>query len=168
VLFHTNAAEGRLPDNGTTSHHVGAGIIEFTTAKSTWTRFSFPINYSSTTIPDYFLIVTTAGDELDAVEGSELWLDDMAFVYNPPVQTTEIAEVEIPFTLFSHQNSVNLNILKNYSQVELSLYSLDGKLAWHTNSIDQNNLFTPNLSEGIYVYQLMIDNVMYTGKISLN
>lgn len=168
VLFHTNAAEGSLPDNGTTSHHVGSGIIEFTTAKSTWTRFSFPINYSSATLPDYFLIVTTAGDELDAVEGSELWLDDMSFIYNPIAQPTAIEEVEIPYTIFGNKNTLNLSVLKNYTQSSFSLFGLDGKLVWSINSIDPTNVFTPGLNQGIYIYQLTIDNVVYSGKISLN
>ena len=77
----------------------------------------------------------------------------MSFVYNPPVQTTEITEVKIPFTMFSHQNTLNLDVLKSYYQIELSLSSLDGKLAWNANSVESNNVFTPNLSDGIYVYQ---------------
>lgn len=166
ILFHINDEEGRLPDNGITSHHVGSGIVEFTTAKSSWTRFSFPINYSTTTLPDYFLIVATAGDELNAVENSELWLDDVSFVYNP--QPVGIEEVIIPFTIFSTNNQVSLNIFNDYTQGGLSLYALDGKLVWNTKSIESFNLFTPTLNQGIYIYQLMIDNIVYSGKISLN
>lgn len=168
ILFHTNSAEGLLPENGTTNHHVGNGIVEFTSVKAVWTRFSFPINYTLAADPNYFLIVATAGDELNAQENSELWLDDMSFIYNPVSQPTAINEITIPFSIFSNQNIINLNLLNSYSKGELSLYSLEGKLVWNKKSIDTNNTFTPELSKGIYVYQLMIDNVLYSGKISLN
>ena len=164
VLFHTNAVEGKLPENGSTAHHIGSGIINFTTANSTWTRFSFPINYTSTVTPNYFLMVATAGDELNAVENSELWLDDLAFVYNPPLS---IEEVEIPFTIYSSQNQLNLKILNAFNLGSVQLLSLDGKTVWQSNEITTTNSFTPNISTGIYIYQLLIDGKIYSGKIVL-
>ena len=165
ILFHTNGAEGKLPENGSTTHHVGSGIVNFTSAKSTWTRFSFPINYSSTNTPNYFLIVATAGDELNAVENSELWLDDLSFIYNPPLS---INEVKIPYTLYAFENQLTLNLLNQFKVSQLSLFALDGKQIWQSTSIQNKNIFYPNVAKGMYVYQLNIDGKLYTGKISLN
>ena len=165
VLFHTNAAQGKLPETGSTAHHVGSGIVNFTSAKSIWTRFSFPINYTSSATPNYFLIVATAGDELNAVENSELWLDDLSFVYNPPLS---INEIKVPYTIFATENQLRLNVLNAFNLGELSLYALDGKNVWKSNNLTSENTFSPNLANGIYVYHLQIDGQIYTGKISLN
>ncbi len=168
VLFHTDGAQGQLPTAGTTSHIVGDGIIEFTSAKSSWTRFSFPITYGSTSDPDYFLIVATAGDETNAVTGSELLLDDLSFVYNPPAPPVGLAEVQIEYTLFANQNQINVNVLNSFEAAQLSLYSLSGKEVWNTSMTEQSNQFQPNLNTGIYIYKFIVDNKVYSGKISLN
>ena len=168
VLFHNSDELGRLPDNGTVSHHIGNGIIEFTVTQATWKRFSFPITYNSSSDPTSFLIVTTAGDELDAVSGSELLLDDMSFIYNPEIETsTSLNEVELPFTIFSYSNIINLNLLNEFNQVDFNLYALDGKKVFQTNDINSSNALTTDLNSGIYIYHITIDNRTYSGKISL-
>ena len=150
ILFHANSTKGILPYNGTINHPVASGILEFTAAKVVWSRFSFPVNYTFAADPNYFLILATAGDELNAQENSKLWLDDMPFIYNPVSRPTAINEITIPFRISSNQNIINLNLFNSYSKGELSLYSLEGKLVWNKKSIETNNLFTPNLSPGIY------------------
>jgi len=162
VLFHTAATEGKLPENGSTSHWVGTGITEFTTAKSSWTRFSFPINYTSVTAPNYFLIVATAGDGLNAVTDSELWIDDMAFVYNPPPVSIEELTSESHITVFN--NTIKFDLNKPILPTKFNLFSIDGKVVW-SSLVSESTLLTPNLNSGIYIYNYSINGKMYSGKV---
>jgi hypothetical protein len=173
ILFHTNTSQGQLPDDGTTSHHVGSGLYEFTSTQSTWKRFSMPINFTTTTNPNYFLIVITAGDELDAVENSELWIDDISFVYNPvapppPPPTSSIIENINEFNIFSTEQTISLNVNNEFNNASLVIYSIDGKMVY-TNSIESNTtVHNLNATNGIYIYKVIIDNNVYKGKININ
>ncbi len=49
-----------------------------------WTRFSVPFNYVSTDSPQYVLVTaTSSADQETNVAGSEVWFDDLEFIYNP-------------------------------------------------------------------------------------
>lgn len=79
--------------------------------------------------------MTTAGDELDAVSGSELYLDDMFFINNPAVEPlVGLTEVEVSYTIYSHGNIINLDVLSQFNTFDFKLYGLDGKQVWQTNS----------------------------------
>ena len=165
IMFHTSAAQGKLPESGGTSHWVGNGIIEFTTAKSNWTRFSFPISFYTVFAPNYFLTVATAGDGLNAEAGSQLWLDDMSFIYNPPVS---VEEIEVSnFNISAYNSQIDIDINSTFIQAELTIFTLDGKIVLNESINSENSLINSDLSNGIYIYQLSIDGEVSSGKIVL-
>jgi hypothetical protein len=90
VLLHDNSAPGIVPEPGSTDHWVGKARYDVNAAP-TWTRFSVPFNYYNDNSPNYALIVVTSGDSTIAVDGSEMWIDDLAFVYNPNTVVVEPA-----------------------------------------------------------------------------
>jgi hypothetical protein len=164
VLFHNNSTQGQLPSNGSTSHWVGNGLVEFTSSQSIWKRFSFPINWLTNGIPNYVLIVSTAGDETNSVTGSTLWLDDLAFVYNPTPSI--VNEAGIFYSLYNYNQQIHLNLPSSYTSASLSIYNLTGQKVFVSNKL--NTSIFHELNNGIYIYQLIIDGKTYSGKISID
>jgi hypothetical protein len=164
VLFHTTAHQGELPAYSNYTHWVGNGRTEFTTSKSSWTRFSFPINYSTSILPTHFLIISSAGDALNAQENSQLSLDDMSFIYNPPAGINESKEVN--HTIYAYNSEINVELDEEFNTATIKLYSLDGKLIMNEVIEDNIGKIQTQLSSGMYIYQLNIDGEIISGKIS--
>jgi hypothetical protein len=73
-----------LPDHGTKKNWVGGvKLMLGATKKDEWKRFSVPVQYFRKDMtPQYMLIVLSAGNRKNAVEGSEAYFDDMQLIYN--------------------------------------------------------------------------------------
>lgn len=83
ILLHDNTATGKLPEAGATDHWVGRVQYDIAGAAAVWTRFSMPFAYFNDNSPNYALVVITSGDTTAAVAGSQMWMDDLALIYNP-------------------------------------------------------------------------------------
>jgi len=163
ILFHTNSDQGELPETINYAHWVGNGVIQFMTSKSSWTRFSFPIHYTTTQLPNHFLIISSAGNGLDAQEGSQLWLDDMSFVYNPPLSVNELQIAN--HSIYAFNSEVYFELENEFNSATIQLYSLDGKLVLDESIKNNIGKIQTQLSKGIYIYQLNIDGEIFTGKM---
>lgn len=88
----------------------------------TWTRVSLPFVYNTndTRTPQYILITTTSSaDQMNGVNGSTFYLDDIEAIYNPTIATGTInpltyyvsatsgTTVSVPFTLTGTYGSGN-------------------------------------------------------------
>lgn len=74
-----------LPDHGTKSCWVGGVKIMLpATGGDRWERFSAPFGYFKNSSPKYILIVFSAGNRQQAVEGSTAYFDDIQLIYNKP------------------------------------------------------------------------------------
>ena len=73
-----------LPDRGTKKNWVGGvKLILPATRKNTWTRFSAPVYYfKKDIVPQYLLVILSAGNRKQAVTGSEALFDDLQLIYN--------------------------------------------------------------------------------------
>ena len=81
VLLHID--EGRLPAFGTESNYVaGASWKGPYTTVGEWTRFSTPFQYLNDWQPEWILFILTAGDSAGSAEGTQVWYDDLALIYN--------------------------------------------------------------------------------------
>jgi hypothetical protein len=57
---------------------------------NTWTRFSVPFVYTSPDTPQYILSILTSSSVPGAGEtGSELWVDELEVIYNPPCTSSD-------------------------------------------------------------------------------
>ncbi len=83
ILLHDNTATGKLPEIGATDHWVGRAQYNVEGTVTEWTRFSVPFNYFNDNSPNYLLAVITSGDTTAAVDGSQMWMDDLELIYNP-------------------------------------------------------------------------------------
>lgn len=165
ILFHTTSNPGELPEFDSYSHWVGNGTVGFSVAKSSWTRFSFPIDYTTTALPTHFLIISSAGNGLNAVEGSELFLDDMSFIYNPPVGIIETKTSGNSIT--AYDSEINIELKNDFNIATIKLFSLDGKLLLEDVILNKVNKIQSQLTNGIYIYQLTVDGETTSGKIGL-
>lgn len=79
---------------------------------STWTRVALPFTYVDNRTPKYILITSTSSaDQLNGVNNSTFWLDDIEAIYNPTIATGTVAtgpyyvsastgtSISFPFTL---------------------------------------------------------------------
>jgi hypothetical protein len=72
-----------LPDRGTKSCWVGGVKLMLPeTSGDAWTRFSAPLNYFKDGAPKNIIIVFSAGNRQQAVEGSIAFFDDIQLIYN--------------------------------------------------------------------------------------
>ncbi len=123
VLIHSGSTQ--IPTNNT-SEWIAMAEKRFLSANNSWSRFSVPFQYfNSINSPGYILCVISAGDSTLAIQDSELLIDDIELIYNPPTHVKQIEEdfVEISRTY----NQIQLSNLKG-SAVNLNLYDLHGKV----------------------------------------
>ncbi|MCM1168939.1 MAG: hypothetical protein NC324_03280 [Bacteroides sp.] len=93
---------------------IGSANQKITRGNGGWVRYSVPIAYESDETPAYLLLSFTAGNNFrEVVEGDELWVDDVEFIYNPvlSIDTAEYLEMahhgssglsfELPYTFYS-------------------------------------------------------------------
>ena len=161
VLLHTSGATGKLPESGSTAHWIAKARCNINVAYGSWTRVSAPFHYYSAANPDYALVVVTSGDSTIAVDGSEMWIDDIELIYNPP--GTGIDEAKNPFYVYAHQMSLIVNSA-NFAQSNLRIYGLDGREVLNSPIESSYNQF-PISTPGVYIYQIEQSGRIYSGKV---
>lgn len=81
VLLHDRYVT--LPDKGTKSNWVaGVKLMLGATPGDEWVRFTAPLKYLKDKAPEYLLIVLSAGNRKNAVEGSVAYFDDLELIHN--------------------------------------------------------------------------------------
>ena len=72
-----------LPDHGTkSSWYGGVKVMLGSTGSNSWKRFSAPIQYFKEGNPKFILVVFSAGNRQNAIEGSTAFFDDIKLIYN--------------------------------------------------------------------------------------
>ncbi|MDE5703854.1 MAG: hypothetical protein K2H70_03410, partial [Bacteroidales bacterium] len=132
MYLHNNAKlEDRNPNGTAVGTVIGSASCKIT--NTDWQRISLPIQYTGDETPAYLLASFTAGNNFrEVVEGDELYVDDMLFIYKPslhiavdtvipvPVRKNEaFATLEVPFTLNGTMSPFNLEA-DNVVYAELS------------------------------------------------
>ncbi len=136
---------------------------------ATWTRFSFPLTYVSSSAPAYIMInATSSANQLTTVAGSKIWLDDIQAVYNSTTGITNNSVSENDFLVYSFSKTIFVGCNnKNGEASNITVYDLAGKQVFSekmTNDRDYSfNL--SDLTSGIYLYRLSSDGVTKNGKL---
>tara|TARA_B110000046_G_C12985515_1_gene395414 strand:+ start:746 stop:1666 length:921 start_codon:yes stop_codon:yes gene_type:complete len=163
VLLHDDSAPGVLPETGSTDHWVGHARFDIEGDYDEWTRISTPFTYYTESAPDYVLVVVSSGDSTIAIEGSEMWIDDIELIYdNSSIETLN----ELEHQVFSNESGLTVN-LADYTDAKIALYGLDGKLVYEAglnSAISQHNI----PATGTFVYRILKDDQIATGKIIIN
>jgi putative glycosyl hydrolase or carbohydrate binding protein/type IX secretion system substrate protein len=142
-----------------------------TTTVSSWTRFSLPFNYFSTSNPAYIMInVTSSANQSTTVTGSQMWLDDIAVVYNPSAGINQVTNNQNLKAYYADKTVyVDLQNTTN-DESTLSIFDLTGKLmsSQKLESTKLNTLNVSTLNAGMYLYQIVGSAYQKTGKFIIN
>lgn len=163
------------PETPTTYHPdptankiADALFVGGTSNVSTWTRFSKPFSYVSSSNPAYIMInVTSSNNQNTTVSGSTFLLDDIAVVYNSGAGINE-NNIDKSVRLFFYDKIFYIDFMnRNEGQSTLTIYDISGKLILsqkvdnsHINSIDLKTF-----TAGMYVYSLSGDTFQKAGKL---
>lgn len=159
ATYHANPTANKIAD---------ALFLTPTANVSTWTRFSVPFNYVSTSSPAYIMInVTSSANQGTTVTGSKLWLDDLQAVY----ATTKVNSVTMSSDnakVYSAGKTVYVTFADgNEEQSVLSIFDLTGRVVFtHDVRNDQACSFDlASLNTGVYLFQLSNHDFRKTGKL---
>ncbi|MBD5387836.1 hypothetical protein HDR68_00330, partial [bacterium] len=102
MYLHNNAKlEDRNPKGTSVGTVIGSASCKIT--NTDWKRISLPIAYQSQDNPAYLLMSFTAGNNFrEVVEGDELWVDDVLFIYNPILRIDTVSPLQV-----AHHGSQN-------------------------------------------------------------
>lgn len=116
--------------------------LDFTTTVSTFTKFVLPINYLSSATPDSARIILFSSDGANAVQNSELIIDELSFLFCPTANVTTTDETSVG----ANDGTATVNVTGGATP-----YSY----AWATSATTQS---ISGLSPGNYCVTVTDDN----------
>lgn len=175
VILHTG--DYYDPETPSTYHNDASankiGEALFLTPMSsvgTWTRFSVPFTYTSSSIPQYIMVnMTSSADQNTTVGTSKMWIDDIDVVYNP-VGVNTLAALENSVKVYSAEKAVFINSAAELADnTLLSVYDLTGKVvaAEDLSGTKFKAVDCAYLPTGVYIYKLSSGAFTKTGKLSI-
>ncbi len=134
---------------------------------NTWTRFSAPIHYYKEEDPEFVLLTISSSVGVNAIGGTELWLDDLEFIYNNGTGVDEENQVNIE--LFPSAGTIHVFVKNaNSERYTLTVYDITGKLLLEEEGITaQKNTHAHKLQHGIYIAKISYGNQVFSKKIAL-
>ncbi len=142
-----------------------------TTTVSTWTRFTAPFVYVNATTPAYIMInMTSSNNQTTTITGSKIWLDDISFIYNPPVGIKENS-FDKNVKVYSYGKTIYVDFSdKSNDQSTLEIYDATGKLvASHTiNNNINTTIDMSDLNSGLYLYKMNHKSQGKSGKLFID
>ncbi|CAG5080174.1 PCMD domain-containing protein [Parvicella tangerina] len=164
VILHTGSSFD-FPDDENGPNQVGRARFNMPNATiGSWTRFSVPFHYNTSSSPAYILAVLTSGDSTQAVNGSKAWFDDIELIYNP-VSVEELQAEN--FTVSSLQNGLKLWGGSGLNaNISVQLIDLQGREVATTNwSSYEDYVWQLNELSGIYLLRFHVADKMITKKV---
>tara|TARA_B110000285_G_scaffold228953_1_gene292837 strand:- start:2846 stop:3778 length:933 start_codon:yes stop_codon:yes gene_type:complete len=164
ALIHKGSA--KIPDAAKTNY-IGFAEYRTPSVKTTsWVRFSIPFIYTSTDIPEYILLILTSGNGTSAINKSVAYFDDLELIYNKPISVIEknpLSDVSI----YGSQNQINFDLtdLKPNESVKIQVFDMVGKERINEVTSDKYRVSFDNLTSGIYVCVVKINNQYYRKKV---
>jgi hypothetical protein len=162
LLLHDDTDDGILPETGATGHWVGKARFEVTGTIGSWTRISAPFYYYNESDPTHALMVISSGDSTIAVEGSQLWVDDIELIYNPPL-SVEVNEIQ--HLVYNSSNGIVVNI-SDYTNALFKVLSIDGRVLYEA-ILDGSQTAHTIGRKGVFIYQITQNGQTVTQKIVL-
>jgi hypothetical protein len=136
------------------------GFVKFNTphtAVTTYTRFSRPINYFSSSTPTLSYWIVSASDGVNPVVNSNIIVDDFDLIFNP-------SGVGIPESNLADQVQLNSNFTSNFLTVSnqsfknivLTIFDNTGKKVISKNLVNGvSEIDIQKLKSGVYFYNFM-------------
>lgn len=163
VALHT----GELQLPGDETNIVALAYIELPSeTQDTWKRFSVAFEYYQYGLPEYYLSVITGGNGVNAIEGSEIWYDDLEFIYNPESVNENILE---NILLYSSNGKINVLLKVHNTEYQIMVSDLMGRQIFNGNIVSGENLqITTDNSKGVYIVSFQNGDDRISTKIVIN
>lgn len=164
ALLHTGFASQPQPDS---SNWIALAKANLATENvPEWTRFSIPFNYFLDTEPEFILFNFSSGAGLDAVAGSEMWIDDIELVYNVDGIDEELAENLLKAYGYNRTIVADLSRFGMGTRFELGIYDLTGKLV-KKQTLESGSKYEINdFQPGLYICSFLnSDGLVITKKV---
>jgi hypothetical protein len=119
-----------------------------------WTRFSAPFVYTSSSSPSYIMInITCSANQSTTITGSKMWVDDISFVYNT---LSSINEYDLAKNAKVYYFDKNVYVSTKVSEpLTLELFDVTGRtVLTHTTESASATIDVSILKAGIYLYKL--------------
>lgn len=157
ILLHSGTT-GKIPDPSEVNYVAYNAYSLPATDVTQWTRFSFALDYLNENDPTYLLVNISAGNGTDAKTGSELWLDDLSFVYN----SSSIDEFELESLVrvyaADQQITIDLTQVINSTSYKVSLFDLTGKMVQELTQRGGEIQRSEFLKPGLYLCSIIGNN----------
>ena len=151
---------------------VGSAYFETPASDVTeWTRFCVPFHYfKEDTRPEYILVTISSGNEYEAKDGSELWVDDLKMIYNNGNTTSVRPRPVTSADLKSWYSDgvLNVRLLKQSGNqtYHLSVLDMTGRSVYNgTISSNDRQQIPLNVAQGIYVVRVYGNTETFTRKV---
>ncbi len=144
--------------NGTEDTIAHARFVTPSSSVSQYTRFSVPFEYRNSNTPSKAVNLISSSDGFNAVVGSQIWIDDLALIYNTIINAVaEIIETRVE--VYYAANKLFIDNPEKEDIGDILVYNAAGQ---HVKSLSIGHLSTKNLPQGFYTY--VIPAVGITGK----
>lgn len=146
VALHT----GDLQLPGDEANIVAIAYLELPSiVQDSWKRFSMAFEYFQSGAPEYYLSVITGGNGVNAVEGSEIWYDDLEFIYNPESVDENLLEDVL---VYSSNGKINVSLKVQNSEFKIMVSDIMGRQVYVGNIVSGENLQIPTgISKGVFI-----------------
>jgi hypothetical protein len=158
---------------------LGAGVLNITSAASSWTQFMVPITYSAQGTPDLCKVNFVFRVTDFTTVGGVAYIDDLEFSGINDIELVDNGQIPNHFELKqNYPNPFNPSTLIEYSIpehsfVDLKVYDILGnKIAVLVNAEQSAGVYRADftgadLTSGIYLYKLQTESFVETKKMML-
>ena len=164
ALLHTGFASMPQPDSLNWIALAKANLSDQNVSE--WTRFSIPFEYYLDIDPEFILFNFSSGKGLDAIAGSEMWIDDIGLVYN--VDGIDEKKAENLLKAYGYENTIVADLTRfgMGTSFEISIYDLTGKLV-KSRSLESGSKYEINdFQPGLYICSFQdSDGLVITKKV---
>jgi len=160
VALHT----GNLEIPGDESNLVAMAYLELPSGvHDTWTRFSVPFEYYKSINPEFQLTILTSGNGVHALGDSEIWYDDLEFIYNPE----SIGENKLEnVVVYSSNGVINISQKGNDNdEYQVVVSDLMGRRVYENKLMPGSKRQVNNITKGIYVVSFINGNKTISTKV---
>lgn len=154
ALLH-NGPIGVIPPGDDSTGWVGMALFESPNETiSEWTRFSAPFVYFNDEDPEYILFNLSAGDGVNAINGSVGYYDEIALVFNPVGLDENVANHLLSVYAADKTIVVDMRKFGAGEKFDLEVYNLSGQLILSDQMISGYTKEIKMENVGVYICRL--------------
>ena len=145
---------GKIPANDTDTNWIAFAEFVGGGTDGQWVRFSAPFVYTDERVPEYILLILTAGNGTNGTDSSQAYYDDIALVYNSSgIDDPTLAE----YPVYVSGKTVYLDhVPQDYlNDAYLTISDICGRTIFSDEVTSSHmNIESAGIREGIYIINI--------------